>query len=72
MENNKYNPTHNEHKDTQSAPASSGCPFSGESAANTVRLKDGPWQTNEKDDKHHNTEGKSIEEATDPSKLSQL
>lgn len=43
-------------------------PPSRESASESVRLKDGPWH----DDHHHNPEGKSIEEATDPSKLSQL
>ncbi len=46
---------------------SENCP-SRESASESVRLKDGPWH----DDAQHNPEGRSIGEATDPSKLSQL
>ncbi|CAM3384612.1 DUF3606 domain-containing protein [Flavobacterium chungbukense] len=49
-----------------------GNPPSRESASETVRMKDGPWHDNEKDSSRHNAEGKSIGEATDPSKLSQL
>ncbi|WDF58128.1 DUF3606 domain-containing protein [Flavobacterium sp. KACC 22758] len=45
---------------------------SRESASETVRLKDGPWHDEKENSEHHNQEGKSIEEATDPSKLSQL
>ncbi|MBW1655940.1 MULTISPECIES: DUF3606 domain-containing protein [Flavobacterium] len=45
---------------------------SRESASETVRLKDGPWHDEKENDEHYNPEGKSIEEATDPSKLSQL
>lgn len=45
---------------------------SRESASEAVRMKDGPWHDNEKDSRERNPEGKSIEEATDPSKLSQL
>lgn len=45
---------------------------SRESASETVHLKDGPWHDTKENDQHHNPEGKSIEEATDPSKLSRL
>lgn len=45
---------------------------SRESASETVRMKDGPWHENIDHNRHDNPEGKSIEEATDPSKLSQL
>jgi hypothetical protein len=47
-------------------------PPSRESASESVRLKDGPWNDDHQNSNHHNPEGKSIEEATDPSKLSQL
>ncbi|MCD0467254.1 hypothetical protein [Flavobacterium sp. ENC] len=74
MENNKYKETHREFEDqnTRNAPDSSHQNSSGESAAETVHVKDGPWHDTEKENKHHNPEGKTVEEATDPSKLSKL
>ena len=47
-------------------------PPSRESASETVRLKDGPWHDEKENSSQQNPQGKSIEEATDPSKLSQL
>jgi hypothetical protein len=43
-----------------------------ESASEAVHLKDGPWHDDHQKSRYDNPEGKSIEEATDPSKLSQL
>lgn len=47
-------------------------PPSRESTSETVRLKDGSWHDEKENNERQNPEGKSIEEATDPSKLSQL
>ncbi|MBE8726428.1 hypothetical protein [Flavobacterium hungaricum] len=73
MESSKYKENHKESEDQniRNAPHGSNQGSSAESAAETVHLKDGPWHDKEKETKH-NPEGKSIEEATDPSKLSQL
>ncbi|MDQ1166069.1 hypothetical protein [Flavobacterium sp. SORGH_AS_0622] len=70
MESNKYKEIHNESEDQDilNAPSITNQGSSGESAAETVHLKDGPWHDKEKENKN-NPEGKSIKEATDPSKL---
>jgi hypothetical protein len=47
-------------------------PPSRESASEAVHLKDGPWHDDRQNSHHQYPEGKTIEEATDPSKLSQL
>jgi len=66
----KYKEIHNESEDqnVRNAPSSSNHVSSEESAAEKVHLKDGPWHDKEKENKN-NSEGKSIKEATDPSKL---
>lgn len=72
MENNKYKDA-DSNDENQSMPSTSRSSkkSSGESACETVHLKEGPWDDT-KNDKHQNPEGNSIAEATDPSKLSQL
>ncbi|MDR6764348.1 hypothetical protein J2Y38_004581 [Flavobacterium sp. 2755] len=73
MESIKNKEIRNESEDQniRNAPSGSDQESSGASAAETVHLKDGPWHDKEKEPKH-NPEGKSMEEAADPSKLSQL
>lgn len=72
MDNNKNKEAHSEpeNQNTRNATSTAQQNTKGESAAKNVHLKDGPWH--EKENKNQNPEGKSIEEATDPSKLSQL
>lgn len=74
MESIKYKTANGklEDQNTRNASGNTDRESSGKSAAEKVRLKDGPWHQIQKDNTQYNPEGKSIEEATDPSKLSQL
>lgn len=74
MENSSYKDQDSQHEEHRIERESDTTRHSSsrESASEKVRLKEGPWHDKQETEKQYKPEGKSIEEATDPSKLSQL